>query len=584
MFVHPTRRLTLGAVLGGTLALAACDAPTANTDLRPEGPPEVLSVLVFNDPVNGVVETGTYCKENDPKRPGLVGIPFYGISAQVCPDGGGAAPVLTDADPNGWYVRVMFDELLDPNVETLEPILDAMGNETDTFTGSFKTTQPVTLKCQDVNRVLANVPYDGYLSPAGNAVTWPVGPSIVIKPIDPTVVPVESECEITLKKDVIKDKDGLTITDADTKPFKFKIAPISFIPEAQGPVDGDAVDPLTDEADFIFNVETDGSAIPGAEPCGDPANMATCFKVEPAAKAAGLGAADFGGGIALFWSFIDDVEYTVTPPTMLQATDKCGIKSTVAKLPTEFKFKTNKMKVAGINPGGGNAVAASKKITVSFNQVIDASTFTENTDWTLSPKPANFLVSKTAGPATSIAMLGDYNLNTNYVFTVKNGASIGDCKGEAVPPAACATVTTLAVAADQVANYTTVQNIAVTAQSPTEGARILQSMAAPASVRLTFNAELKSDSLTADEFTITKADGSAVTGVTPVIAIAGAAATIRFPGLTPGGYTFTLKMGATVTDKIVPPNTYTAGQDRVIHFIVADAPPPPDAFKCLGAP
>jgi hypothetical protein len=574
MFVHPTRHLTLGAVLGGTLALAACDAPTANTDLRPEGPPDVLAVLVFNDPANSVIETGTYCKENDPKRPEKVGIPAFGLAPVVCPEGGAAAPVLTDADPNAWYVRVMFDELLDPSVETLEPILDAMGNETDTFTGSLKTTQPVTLKCQDVNRNLASVPYDGYYSPAGNAVTWPVGPSLVIKPLDPTIVPVESECEITLKKDAIKDKDGVAIADADVRPFKFKIAPISFIPAAQGPVDGDVVDPSADEADFIFNVETDGTAIPGAEPCGDPAVPATCFKVEPAAQATDVGAADFGVGIALFWSFVDDVEYTVTPPTMLKATDKCGIVSTVANLPTEFKFKTNKMRITAINPAGGNAVAASKKITVSFNQVILAETFTETTDWTLSPKPANFAVSKTTGAATSISMLGDYNLNTNYVFTVKSGAQITDAKPSAK---------VLSLTADQVSNYTTVPTIAVTAQSPNEGARILQSMAAPAAVRLTFNQEILAGSLTEDEFTITKADGSAVTGVTPTITIAGAAATMRFPGLAPGGYTFTLKMGATVTDKIVPPNTYTAAQDRVIHFIVADAPPPPDAFSCLGA-
>ena len=570
MFPNPKRQVTtLGAVLVGTLALAACDTPEANTDLRPEGPPDVLAVLVFNDPVNTVVETGTYCKPNDPKRPEKVGIPFYGISAQVCPDGGGAASELTDADPNGWYVRVMFDELLDPNVETLEPILDAMGNETDTFTGSFATTQPVTLKCQDVNGNLADIPYDGYYSPSGNSFTWPVGPGIVIKPADPTVVPVESECQITLKKDVIKDKDGVSIADADTQPFKFKIAPVSFIPDFQGPTDGSAVDPTAGEADFVFNVETDG----GSTQCVDPTMPDACWVVTPAADAEGQSATEFPGAVVVAWNFLDGVEYTVSPPKSLKIKDKCGKESNVLNMPEKFSFKTNKMKLVTINPGGGNAVAASKKITVTFNQQTDLTTFPETTAWTLAPKPANFAVLDTG---VGMQIRGDYNLNTNYVFTIKSGATIKDVFGKH----------TLTISGDQVANYTTVTNMAITAQTPSEGARIVKPAAAAASVRLTFNQEILATSLDpATEVTLTKADGSAVAGLTPTVTAAGAAVTIGFPALPAGGYTFTLKQGATLTDKIVPPNTYTAAADRVIHFVVADAPMvTPVDFKCLGAP
>src|SRR5688572_7683211 len=75
MFVHPRKR---GAVVStcAVLALssAACDAPTAITDLRPDGEPEVLSVLVMNDGVDFFIETATFCAVDDDKRPGFIGL------------------------------------------------------------------------------------------------------------------------------------------------------------------------------------------------------------------------------------------------------------------------------------------------------------------------------------------------------------------------------------------------------------------------------------------------------------------------------------------------------------------------------
>src|SRR5688572_4834156 len=115
MFARPTRLTTLGAVLTASLAIGACDDPEADTDLRPSGPPEILAVLVFNDSTaQGFlgVEMGTYCKPNDPKRPGKVGIPILGLAPEVCPVDGSEPPILSDADPDAWYVRIMFDELL----------------------------------------------------------------------------------------------------------------------------------------------------------------------------------------------------------------------------------------------------------------------------------------------------------------------------------------------------------------------------------------------------------------------------------------------------------------------------------------
>ncbi len=135
--------------------------------------------------------------------------------------------------------RACSTRLLDPEIETLEPILDAMGNKTDNNTGSLATTQPVSLQCRDVNNNLVDVDYDGYYSPSGNAVTWPLGPSLVIKPLDPTIVPVESECQVTVKE-IVRDKDGNAVPADQRGPFKFKIAPASVIgvsPTAKGVID-----------------------------------------------------------------------------------------------------------------------------------------------------------------------------------------------------------------------------------------------------------------------------------------------------------------------------------------------------------
>src|SRR5215211_6425160 len=135
MFVirtHAVAAATLGA-----LALGACAVPEQNTDLRPEGPPEVLAVLVMTDAAGQLVEKATYCAVGDEKRPSLVGLPDA-TTQQVCPeDFGKPADPVNTAYPDGWYVRIMFDELLDPSIEELTEILDEEGMGTDTFEGSI---------------------------------------------------------------------------------------------------------------------------------------------------------------------------------------------------------------------------------------------------------------------------------------------------------------------------------------------------------------------------------------------------------------------------------------------------------------
>ena len=110
MFVH--RTFGVASATLGMLALGACSDPELNTDLRTEGPPEVLAVLVATDASFMLYETATYCKPGDEFRPTLVGLPDF-TTLQVCPEDGDPDPVV-DAYPDGWYIRIMFDELLDP--------------------------------------------------------------------------------------------------------------------------------------------------------------------------------------------------------------------------------------------------------------------------------------------------------------------------------------------------------------------------------------------------------------------------------------------------------------------------------------
>jgi hypothetical protein len=234
MFVFAPRLRTQGVVAAtlASIALVGCDDPVASTDLRTEGDPEVLSVLVMNDSVDFFLETATFCKPNDAKRPNFVGTPVGGVV--VCDDDlTMGADMVADAEPTGWYTRIQFDELLDPDVEELIPILDPDTMlETGQFTGSLLNTQPVIVTCGG-----NPVDYDGYYSPSGNSVTWPVGPSLFIKPRDPSTVATSSECTVEIKETVV-DKDNNTVP-ADQRggggTYKWQIAPLAFLGSSPAP-------------------------------------------------------------------------------------------------------------------------------------------------------------------------------------------------------------------------------------------------------------------------------------------------------------------------------------------------------------
>ncbi len=270
-------RLRTGVIAVALATLAACDDPVATTDLRPEGDPEVLSVLVMNDSTDLFLESAVFCKPNDDKRPGFVGTPIGGVIICDADDLSVPAPPVTDAVPTdlaqggsgsgGWYVRIMFDELLDPNIEELLPILDpATMAETGQFTGSLLNTQPVIVTCGGTE-----VAYDGYYSPSGNSVTWPLGPSLFIAPLDRSAIATGSECTVEIKDNVV-DKGGvavpsdqrggggeygftiagLALTDTSPQPAGDGAMPAVIVPEAPVSLQFNAfIDPASISADEV---------------------------------------------------------------------------------------------------------------------------------------------------------------------------------------------------------------------------------------------------------------------------------------------------------------------------------------------
>jgi hypothetical protein len=239
------------------LVLGACSDPEERSDLRPSGAPEVLTVLVSNDAAgDGILEGATFCKLNDDKRPGLVPANPDG-PVQVCPDDlSKSATEVDDAVPLSWYVRIQFDELLNPDIEELLPIPDS-----DLFEGSLAKTQPVVLSCGVPG---VNVPYDGYYDVTGNSLTWPLAPSLVIIPLDPTTIPTSSACTLMLKADVIVDKDGEHVPAAQVGPYTFKIAALDLVGTDPAPP-RDATKPGTvapeDPVLLTFNAQVDATSL-----------------------------------------------------------------------------------------------------------------------------------------------------------------------------------------------------------------------------------------------------------------------------------------------------------------------------------
>jgi hypothetical protein len=206
------------------VVVIACSDPDLASDLNEEGPPEVLEVNVRSesaflgpgDPTGlQAEESATYCRPGKQYRVNTVYCPEARDSANapIAGDRAVETPVM-DALPNGWYVRIIFDELLDPDIEDLRPGEDGIY-------GHIDATQPVTLTCAGVA-----VDYDGYYDPSGNHLSYPPGPALVVEPAE-FIASGTADCEIEVRSGEVVDKDGDAVPSNQIGPYQFGIAPLS---------------------------------------------------------------------------------------------------------------------------------------------------------------------------------------------------------------------------------------------------------------------------------------------------------------------------------------------------------------------
>jgi len=206
--MYGTKRVVLGSLLA--VAIAACGRPDFNTDLTPEGPPEVRTVAVSAEGLRTLInfvdtnEFPIYCASGVPEAKSFV---------HYCPEDGddpgpGDIGPITDTMPIGFYVRVAFDELLDPSIETL--------NELDGVTYGSIVDGAVTVTCGGTAMAT-----EGFYDPTGSHLTFPAGPAIFVAVTD--TVATGSDCQVTIG-DVVKDKSGESVPAGQRGPYDFSIA------------------------------------------------------------------------------------------------------------------------------------------------------------------------------------------------------------------------------------------------------------------------------------------------------------------------------------------------------------------------
>jgi len=479
---------------------------------------------------------------------------------------------LTNALPEAWYARIQFDELLDPTIEDLVPDVDDMGAPTGTYTGTLANTQPVTLQCQSSKgtNALVDVPYDGYYSPSGNLISYPVGPSLVIIPADPTVVATASECTITLKSN-IKDKDGNQVPADQIGPYKFRVGAIEVL--VIDPTSADSKqDPIAAGVDITFNTAVDGASLAGdpGPPVVPPAFAFTPMVDNPYVSQETAEEFFFGADFP-----VSGGPYTFSLLAGAKLVDQCG-KTTTLGAPsvdalTETTFTTNALKLNGIT----GATEPGAMINIAFNQYMDVSTLLPS-EFTISPAVTCQDCANAPGvdveysPTANILIHGNFQLGTAYTFTLNAGATIDDCPG--FEPT-CVKSTTYTAAAAQSVMFTTAPAILLKTLSLKDNAKV-SAAASAAGITLTFNQEMDPTTFVQDtDYTLSPNVAMvAVSGSTyEKITIHPAAA------LPPGSYTFTLLKSGSVSDLVQPTaNTFSPAADQVIHFTVTpNATPTP---------
>lgn len=220
---HPVDRIGGGFVVAALLAsVAGCSENVVDQpELRADGPPDVLAVLVARDrflPSSMLLEEATYCRPNDSKRPGRVMLPLPNtMETDVCPaDVSQNVEMFHRGFPAFWYARVVFDELLDLESEPPDDELAGRGE-----IRLAETRNPVLLSCNGLP-----IAYNTFYTGDGNRDSWPVGPSLKLRPKNPATVPANALCEITLEDGAIFDKTGVPPEEAQAGPYRFQIAPI----------------------------------------------------------------------------------------------------------------------------------------------------------------------------------------------------------------------------------------------------------------------------------------------------------------------------------------------------------------------
>lgn len=246
--------------VGLGFAAVACSDPEIRTDLRPDGPPEVLALLAQSQVDLG--ETAVFCKYDgetlDPKAPGFVGDPVTGGSV-VCPPTRAEFTAGNTGAPNfAFAIRVMFDELLEGDkVETLDCVTGDDGIEI--CSGSLATTQPLGITCGAAGSETV-LPYEGYYVPNGNRVSFPVGPSIYALPdFDGTAFATGTPCRVTIDGTKVQDKEGNSV-DAGQSAIDFSFAELALIGVEPPDGNGVVIQP-SGAAEFIFNASIDDASL-----------------------------------------------------------------------------------------------------------------------------------------------------------------------------------------------------------------------------------------------------------------------------------------------------------------------------------
>jgi hypothetical protein len=258
----------------GLLITGCFSDPDLKTGLTPEGAPRVLAVLAIDN--NLGAEPASFCRYDaagnlDPKGPSLV----QGVI--VCPDTKAEfdADGPAELEPLAWNFRAMFDELL--NGEKVETLVDSELNaqdqqqpctdESETCDGHIGVTELGATLPFDVSCGGMAISYDGYYYPNGNKESFPVGPALVLAPID--LAPTDTDCQFTIKPSVVVDKQGEPVpTGPNENVFTVHVKQLDVV--ETDPVDADAVDdrgviPPDGVVVMLFNSLVDDATVAASE-------------------------------------------------------------------------------------------------------------------------------------------------------------------------------------------------------------------------------------------------------------------------------------------------------------------------------